>query len=119
MTKKKNALSNKKSDFLLKVRKSKATVSSPKSETLIKAISTENPRLLFSMDATASREPAWDIARELTGAMFEAIPGELDVALAYHSASRLQEVTPFTWGLSSNCTETYAKAKIIAVHSFN
>lgn len=96
MVKKKNALSNKKADFLAKVRKSKATFSSPKSETLIKAISTENPRLLFSMDATASRDPAWDIARELTGAMFEAIPGELDVALAYHSGSRLQEVTPFT-----------------------
>lgn len=96
MVKKKNALSKKKSDFLAKVRKSKAVVSSPKSETLIKAISTENPRLLFSMDATASRQSAWDIAREITGGMFEAIPGELDVALAYHGGSRLQEVTPFT-----------------------
>jgi len=48
------------------------------------------------MDATASREACWNVAKEITGAMFEAVPGELDVALAYHSGGRLREMTPFS-----------------------
>lgn len=48
------------------------------------------------MDATASREASWNIAKEITGAMFEAVPGALDVAIAYHGGGRLQEVTPFS-----------------------
>lgn len=83
--------------FLDKVRSSKATSAPSKHETLNKALANESrPRLLFTMDATASREASWNVAKEITGAMFEAVPGELDVAIAYHGGGRLQEVTPFS-----------------------
>lgn len=85
------------SSFLDKVRSSKAISATPKQEILTKAIAhQERPRLLFAMDATASREASWNIAKEITGAMFEAVPGELDVALAYHSGGRLREMIPFS-----------------------
>lgn len=84
-------------NFLDKVRSSKAMSASPKQEILKKAIAhNQRPRLLFAMDATASREGSWNVAKEITGAMFEAVPGELDVALAYHSGGRLQEMTQFS-----------------------
>ena len=54
------------------------------------------PRLVFGVDATASREPAWDTARKVTDALFRALPGELDVALAVHGGSRLHTFTAFT-----------------------
>jgi hypothetical protein len=54
------------------------------------------PRLIFGFDATASREPAWDAAREVTDALFGALPGALDVALAVHGGSRLHTFTAFT-----------------------
>jgi len=54
------------------------------------------PRLIFGFDATASREPAWDTARTVTDALFGALPGELDVALAVHGGSRLHTFTAFT-----------------------
>jgi hypothetical protein len=43
-------------------------------------------RLIFAMDATASREPTWELARELTAAMFEATAG-LQVKLAYYGGT--------------------------------
>lgn len=55
----------------------------------------ERPRLLFAMNATASREVCCNIAEEITGAMFE-VPRELNVALAYHSGGQLQEMIPFS-----------------------
>lgn len=98
-----------KSEFLAKVRQAKAVSATPKKETLAKAIANpQRPRLVFSMDATASREGSWNIAKEITGAMFEAVPDELDVALVYHGGGRLQEMTPF----SSN-----AKTFLDKVHS--
>jgi hypothetical protein len=54
------------------------------------------PRLVFAFDATASREPAWDTARQVTDALLRALPGELDVALAVHGGSRLHTFTEFT-----------------------
>ena len=54
------------------------------------------PRLVFAIDATASREPAWQAARETTDALFDALPGQLDVALAVHGGSRVHTFTPFT-----------------------
>jgi hypothetical protein len=54
------------------------------------------PRLIFGVDATASREPAWETARAVTDALFRALPGELDVALAVHGGSRLHTFTAFT-----------------------
>jgi hypothetical protein len=54
------------------------------------------PRLVFAVDATASREPAWAAARQVTDALVRALPGELDVALAVHGASRVHTFTEFT-----------------------
>lgn len=54
------------------------------------------PRLVFAIDATASREPAWRAARETTDALFGALPGRLDVALAVHGGSRVHTFTAFT-----------------------
>jgi hypothetical protein len=54
------------------------------------------PRLVFAVDATASREPAWAAARQVTDALVKALPGELDVALAVHGGSRLHTFTGFT-----------------------
>jgi hypothetical protein len=54
------------------------------------------PRLVFAVDATASREPAWAAARNVTDALVKALPGELDVALAVHGGSRVHTFTPFT-----------------------
>jgi hypothetical protein len=54
------------------------------------------PRLIFAVDATASREPAWAAARLVTDALFKALPGELDVALAVHGGSRVRIFTDFT-----------------------
>ena len=88
---------NERAGFLDKVRQSKALSTKSKKETLAKAIQREKrPRLLFAMDATASREASWNVAKEITGAMFQAVPGALDVALAYHSGGRLRELTPFS-----------------------
>lgn len=43
-------------------------------------------RLVFALDATMSRQPTWDLACELQGAMFEAAAatGGLDVQLVYY-----------------------------------
>lgn len=54
------------------------------------------PRLVFGFDATASREPAWATARQVTDALVRALPGELDVALAVHGGSSLHTFTEFT-----------------------
>ncbi len=54
------------------------------------------PRLVFAFDATASREPAWATARQVTDALFKVLPGELDVALAVHGGSMLHTFTDFT-----------------------
>lgn len=54
------------------------------------------PRLVFGFDATASREPAWATARQVTDALVRALPGELDVALAVHGGSRLHTFTAFS-----------------------
>ena len=42
-------------------------------------------RLIFAIDATASRQPTWDMAAKLTGAMFNEVAaiGGLDVQLIY------------------------------------
>ncbi len=48
--------------------------------------STETGRLIFAMDATASREPAWDRACHLQGQMFDAVSSSntLSVQLCYY-----------------------------------
>lgn len=54
------------------------------------------PRLVFAVDATASREPAWHAARQVTDSLVKALPGALDVALAVHGGSRVHTFTGFT-----------------------
>ena len=56
----------------------------------------DRPRLIFAVDATASREPAWAAARQVTDSLVKALPGELDVALAVHGGSRVHTFTDFT-----------------------
>ncbi len=43
-------------------------------------------RLIFAVDATASRQPTWDTAAQLQGQMFETVAGigDLDVQLVYY-----------------------------------
>jgi hypothetical protein len=53
-------------------------------------------RLVFGLDATASRSVNWDAALQLTDVFFSALPGELDVALAVHGGSALHTFTKFT-----------------------
>jgi hypothetical protein len=60
------------------------------------ATAVTRPRLIFGVDATASREPAWAAARTVTDALVKALPGELDVALAVHGGSMLHTFTEFT-----------------------
>src|SRR4051812_24766556 len=57
---------------------------------------TRRPRLVFAFDATASREPAWDLARQVTDSLFRAVPGELDIALAVHGGGGVHTFTPFS-----------------------
>jgi hypothetical protein len=60
------------------------------------ALGERRPRLVFGVDATASREPTWASARKITDRMFDAIPGALDVALAVHGAGQLHTFTEFS-----------------------
>lgn len=73
-----------------------AALSASNPATLTGATVPGRPRLVFGFDATASREPAWATAREVTDALVRALPGELDVALAVHGGSRLHTFTEFT-----------------------
>jgi len=54
------------------------------------------PRLVFAVDATASRKSAWDAAQQTTDALLGALPGQLDVALAVHGGSRIKLFSDFT-----------------------
>lgn len=54
-------------------------------------------RLIFAMDATASRQPSWDRACHLQAEMFHAVGdlGGLAVSLAYYRGFREFAATPF------------------------
>jgi hypothetical protein len=73
-----------------------ALPASSHAEPPVEAGAPRGPRLIFAVDATASREPAWTAARRVTDVLVKALPGELDVALAVHSGSRVHTFTPFT-----------------------
>jgi hypothetical protein len=63
-----------------------APTSSAKLDLYLDRLAAQNPttgRLIFALDATASREPTWDTAATLTAAMFEAVTA-LDVQLVYY-----------------------------------
>src|SRR5271169_1312513 len=53
------------------------------------------PRLCFAFDATASRSEAWEAAKKLTDVLFQALPGQLDVALAIHGGNRVHTFTEY------------------------
>lgn len=92
--------------LLASIRSAKAVVRQPatpladpnRSARLAQALagSGEDPKLVFAFDATASREEAWETSREVTDALFRAIPGKLQVALAVHGGSNLHTFTAFT-----------------------
>jgi hypothetical protein len=54
-------------------------------------------RLIFALDATASREPMWERARALQADMFRAANevGELEIQLAWYAGAGFFEATPF------------------------
>ena len=62
----------------------------------------ERGRLMFAMDATASREPTWDQACQLQGEMFRetAALGGLEIQLCYYRGFGEFEASP--WLTSSN-----------------
>ncbi len=62
----------------------------------VETVAPKRPRLVFAVDATASREPAWAAARRVTDVLVKALPGELDVALAVHGGGRVHTFTGFT-----------------------
>ncbi|ALJ39171.1 VWA domain-containing protein [Azospirillum brasilense] len=54
-------------------------------------------RLMFAMDATASREPTWDRACQIQGEMFQATSalGGLDIQLVYYRGFRECQASPW------------------------
>ncbi|MDQ2104278.1 VWA domain-containing protein [Azospirillum isscasi] len=54
-------------------------------------------RLMFAMDATASREPTWDRACRIQGEMFQATAalGGLDIQLVYYRGFRECQASPW------------------------
>lgn len=72
-------------------------VSSPRIAALLEKMRHNRGRLIFALDATASREPTWDMASQLQASMFEeaAKIGSLDVQLVYYRGS--DEVRHSSW----------------------
>jgi hypothetical protein len=60
-------------------------------------------RLIFALDATASRQPTWDLARDLQAKMFRAAApvGKLDVQLAFYRGQGEDRQCRFSRWLSS------------------
>jgi hypothetical protein len=52
-------------------------------------------RLVFAVDATGSREAAWETAKKLTDTLIGALPGQLEVSLAVHGGDRVHTFTRF------------------------
>jgi hypothetical protein len=73
-----------------------AFVEQVRSAPVIKAAA-ERGRLIFGMDATASREPAWDQACQIQGEMFSATAalGGLDIQLCYYRGFGEFEASPW------------------------
>jgi hypothetical protein len=70
---------------------------SPRVAALLKKIQAARGRLIFALDATASRESTWDMAAQLQASMFEeaAKIGGLDVQLVYYRGT--DEVRHTSW----------------------
>lgn len=72
-------------------------------------------RLMFAMDATASREPSWDRACQLQGEMFEqtAALGGLDVSLVYYRGFRECQASPWV----ANSAELLRRMTAVRCHA--
>jgi hypothetical protein len=55
---------------------------------------TRQGRIIFCLDATASREPTWDLSAQLTGRMFDTV-GRLETQLVYYRG--LNECQASAW----------------------
>jgi hypothetical protein len=88
--------------LLDRIRASKATVAGTRAtppsreELLAAALAGGRPRMVFAIDGTASREDAWSTAQDVTDALFAAVPGVLDVALAVHGGGELHTFSGFS-----------------------
>jgi hypothetical protein len=69
---------------------SPVTTTSSRLERFLAKINPVRGRIIFALDATASRQPTWDVAAKLQREMFEAVStiGGLDVQLVYYRGSR-------------------------------
>jgi hypothetical protein len=62
-----------------------STTISPALDRLLKDIRLTPPgRVIIAIDATASRQPTWDMAAHLTSQMFDGIPAGLQIQLVYY-----------------------------------
>lgn len=63
----------------------------------VAAVAASGPpaRLVFAVDATASRSAAWDTAKGLTDTLIAALPGQLEVSLTVHGGDRVHTFTKF------------------------
>lgn len=85
--------------FLEKIRsaKPKTAIAGQTSSALVEAaLAPKRPRLVFAMDATASREQTWEAAKATTDTLFTALPGSIDIALAVHGGGQVHTFTPFS-----------------------
>jgi hypothetical protein len=65
------------------------------SQAALQALMTQaRGRLIFAMDATASRQPAWDLAAELQAEMFRAASG-LEIKLVYFRGASECRLSPW------------------------
>jgi hypothetical protein len=87
------------------------TALSPRVAALLEKTRRNRGRLIFALDATASREPTWDLAAQLQAQMFEraAMIGGLDVQLVYYRGT--DEVRCSSW--FSNAGELVSRMNMI------
>jgi hypothetical protein len=72
------------------------TLSKPHLEALFQQLDPSKPRLIFGLDATASRESTWDMAAKLTAEMSRAAGGlQLQLQLAYYRGDK--QFTALRW----------------------
>jgi hypothetical protein len=68
---------------------STSTEHRPQLAKLLEQLDPPRARVIFAIDATASRQPTWDLARRLTGDMFKAVVvGSLNVQSIYFRGDR-------------------------------
>lgn len=83
-------------DLIRNARPKSALVSVDKPNYLSAATEARRPRIVFGIDATSSRQATWNDAKKITDVMFTALPGEVDIALAVHSAGTVSKFTDFS-----------------------